>query len=314
MERALVYHDMPVVSAIRNRASELTVLEADADAEVLEALGTADIFVTNPTKWSDAFLDCLGEGDWMQATSIGYAAFPVSGFRERGVALTNAATVHDSVVSEHALALALALSRNLGPTLARQHAHEWDREVGTGMWDWKGRQMTVFGLGNIGEAVARRGRAFGLEVYGVKRTPSTYTGTLSRDRIVTPSEFPELLPDTDLLVLTVPLTDATRRAIDDETFAALPDSAVLVNVARGKVVDQDALVDALRAGELAGAGLDVAESEPLPTESPLWDRDDVLITPHVGGRSSDFPDRFSRLFVDNLNRRRAGQTLVNRIA
>jgi D-2-hydroxyacid dehydrogenase (NADP+) len=314
MTRLLVYHDLPVAAAIRDRLPDLTVVEADTDATVRERLDDADVFVTNPTLWSDSFLDHFDEGDWVQATSIGYAAFPVEELRAAGVTLTNAATVHDSVVSEHAFALALAISRNLGPILERQRAREWDREVGLEMWDWKGRRLTVFGLGNIGEAVARRGRAFGFEVYGVKRTPSTYTGTLGRDRVVAPEDFFDLLPDTDLLVLTVPLTDDTRHVIDDDVFAALPDSAVLVNVARGQVVDQDALVDALETGELGGAGLDVFESEPLPADSPLWDRDDVVVTPHVGGRSRDFPDRFAQLFVDNFERWRADQSLVNRVA
>lgn len=313
MPTVVVFHDLPVADSIREQTDDLRVVDADTEAAVHESLGDAEMFVTNPTKWSDSFLDYLGEGDWMQATSIGYAAFPVDEFRRRGVALTNAAAVHDSVVSEHALSLALALSRNLGPIFEQQRAHEWNRDVGSEMWDWKGSRMTVFGLGNIGEAVARRGRAFGMEVYGVKRTPSTYTGVLSRDRVVATDEFHDLLPDTDLLILTVPLTDATHHVIDADALDALPDTGVLVNVARGAVVDQDALVEALERGELGGAGLDVFEPEPLPPESPLWDREDVLVTPHVGGRSRDFPERFSRLFVDNYDRWTAGRSLVNRV-
>jgi D-2-hydroxyacid dehydrogenase (NADP+) len=314
MTTAVIFHDMPIADSIRKRTTDLTIIEADTEDETRATLGSADIFVTNPTKWSNGFLDYLSDGSWMQATSVGYAAFPVSEFRERGIALTNAATVHDSVVSEHAFALALALSRNLGPLFDQQRAHQWDRGIGSTQWDWKGRQLTVFGLGSIGEAVARRGRAFGLNVYGVKRTPSTYSGALSRDRVVSTDRFHDLLPETDLLVLTVPLTDSTYHVIDEEVMESLPDSAVLVNVARGSVVDQDALLTALRNGKLGGAGLDVVETEPLSSDSPLWDRDDVIVTPHVGGRSKDFPDRFGRLFVDNYDRWRTGQPLVNRIA
>lgn len=314
MTTAVVFHDMPIAAAIETHTTDLSVVSADSEAMVHSALGDAEVFVTNPTKWSDSFFDHLDTGNWMQATSIGYAAFPASRFRERGVSLTNAATVHDAVVSEHAFSLSLALSRNLGASVNRQREHEWDRGVGTGAWDWKGKRLTVFGLGNIGEAVARRGRAFGMDVRGIKRTPSTYTGTLSDNKVVPVDEFPDLLPETDLLILTVPLTDATRHAIDATVFEALPDSAVLVNVARGAVVDEDALIDALRGGEIAGAGLDVVESEPLPSESPLWDRDDVILTPHVGGRSRDFPDRFARLFAENYDRWRAGEALVNRVA
>lgn len=313
MVTAVTFHDLPIAEAIRRGTTGLTVVEAGTADEVHATLGDAEILVTNPTKWSDAFLDHLHDGDWMQATSIGYAAFPVAAFRERGVALTNASTLHDSVVSDHAFALALALSRNLGPLLDRQREHDWDRSVGSNMWGWNGRRMTVLGLGNIGEAVARRGRAFGMDVRGVKRTPATYTGALSRDRVHAPDALHDLLPETDLLVLTVPLTDSTRHVVDAEVFAALPDSAVLINVARGPVVDHDALAAALRDGSIGGAGLDVTDPEPLPQESPLWDRDDVIVTPHVGGRSEDFPDRFGRLFADNYDRWRAGRSLVNRI-
>lgn len=314
MSTAVVHHDMPVASAIRDRVPELNVVEADTESAVYETLGDADIFVTNPTKWVDEFLEYLDTGDWMQATSIGYAAFPVEEFERKDVRLTNASAVHDAVVSEHALALALALSRNLGTTFEQQREREWNREIGAEMWDWNGSVMTVYGLGNIGEAVARRGRAFGLDVYGVKRTPSTYTGVLGPDRVVRPEDAPDLFEETDLLVVTVPLTESTRHVIDEAALAALPDSAALVNVARGPVVDQDALVDALERGELDGAGLDVFEPEPLPESSPLWDRDDVVVTPHVGGRSRDFPGRFSELFAENYRHWKSDESLVNRVA
>lgn len=313
MTTAVVFHDLPIADAVRDRTTDLSVVDAETEAEAVDALADAEIFVTNPTNWSDSFLDSLDEGDWMQATSIGYAAFPVDEFRDCGVALTNASTLHDSAVSEHAFALTLALSRNLAATFASQRDHDWDRSVSSELWDWEGRQLTVFGLGNIGEAVARRADAFGLEVYGVKRTPSTYTGTLSSDRVFPTDDFRDLLPETDLLVLTVPLTDATHQVIDEDVLAALPDSAVLINVARGSVVDQDALVGALEDGELGGAGLDVFEEEPLPSDSPLWERDDVVVTPHIGGRSRELPDRFARLFADNLDRWRDEGSLVNRV-
>lgn len=314
MPKAVIFHDTPIAETIRDRTTDLTVVDAKSKSAVRENLSDTDIFVTNPKGWSDTYLRHFSDGNWLQATSIGYAAFPVEQFRKQGVTFTNAATVHDAVVSEHALTLALALSRRLGPILDQQRERTWDRGVSTEMWDWKGRQMTIFGLGNIGEAIARRAQAFGFDVVGVKRTPSTYTGTLSRDRVVATDNFPDVLPNTDLLVLSVPLTDETYHVVDADVLAALPDSATLVNVARGPVVNEQALISALDNGDLAGAGLDVFETEPLPSDSPLWDRDDVIVTPHVGGRSNDFPDRFTQLFVNNYNRWRDGQSLVNRIA
>lgn len=314
MPTAVVFHDTPIAETIREETATLDVIDADTESAVRESLGDGDIFVTNPKGWSDSFLQHLSDGGWVQATSIGYAAFPVSEFRERGITFTNAATIHDAVVSEHALALALALSRQLAPSMQQQREHVWDRHVSAEAWDWKGRRMTVFGLGNIGEAVARRGEAFGLEVMGVKRTPSTYTGTLDRHSVVATEDLHDVLPSTDLLVLTVPLTEDTHHAIDAEVLDALPDSAVLVNVARGSVVDEQALVTALQNGGVGGAGLDVFETEPLPADSPLWGRDDVIVTPHIGGRSKDFPARFTRLFVDNYDRWRDGRALANTVS
>lgn len=313
MPTAVVYHDMPIASAVRDRLPELHVVEAIDETAVFDTLPRGELFVTNPTKWVDGFLDCLDEGDWVQATSVGYAAFPIDEFERRGIQFTNASGLHTTAVSEHALALALVISRKLDRTIRQQDQRTWDRSVGAEMGDWSGNRMTVYGLGNIGEAVARRGRAFGLDVYGVKRRPSTYTGVLEPDTVVHPRNAHALFEDTDLLVLTVPLTESTRHAIDEDEFAVLPDSAVIVNVARGAVVNQDALVTALERGNIGGAGLDVFRTEPLPEKSPLWDRDDVVITPHVGGRSRDLPDRFGGLFAENYRHWRADEGLVNRI-
>ncbi|ELZ31433.1 D-isomer specific 2-hydroxyacid dehydrogenase NAD-binding protein [Halogeometricum pallidum JCM 14848] len=313
MPTAVIYHDTPIASTVEDLTDDPTVVAAESDADVRDHLADADIFVTNPNHWRDDFLDSLSAGTWIQSTSIGYDAFPVDEFADRDVTFTNAETLHDTVVSEHAFALMFALSRRLGPVLDNQRRRDWDRSVGAEMWLWEGTQMTVFGLGNIGESIARRARAFGFEVFGVKRTPSIYSGVLTGDRVVATEQFHELLPETDLLVLTVPLTDETHHAIDASVFSALPDSAVVVNVARGPVVDQDALLAALETGELRGAGLDVFEDEPLPRDSPLWERDDTVVTPHVGGRSEDFAIRFARLFLDNYRRWRDGESLANRI-
>ena len=313
MPTAVIYHDTPIASTIRDQRDDLTVVDADSECEVNVHLGDAHVFVTNPKGWSDDFLEHLSEGDWLQTTSIGYAAFPIEELRTKGVTVSTAATLHDSVVSEHAFALTFALSRNIGATTDLQRAHEWDRNVGLDMWHWKGHRMTILGLGNIGESIARRAQAFGFRVYGVKRMPSVYSGSLASERVVASDDFHDLLPETDLLVLALPLTDETHHAVDAGVLAALPDTAAVVNVARGSVIDQDALVAALENGELGGAGLDVFEEEPLPVDSPLWDHEDVVVTPHVGGRSRDFPARFRRLFLDNYDLWRSGSSVANRI-
>lgn len=313
MPTAVVHHDAPLAPVIRDRVPDLNVVVADTEAAAHQTLGDAEIFITNPTKWTNQYLDELSPGNWVQATSIGYDRFPLDAFEQNEVRFTNATGIHDAVVSDHAFALALALSRDIPSTIDQQQSHRWDRTIGEAMWSWNGRNMTVYGLGNIGEAVARRGRAFGLDVYGVKRTPATYSGVLGPNHVVAPENAHELYEKTDLLILTVPLTDSTHHVIDETVLSALPERAILVNVARGSVVDQEALAAALKHGEIAGAGLDVFETEPLPESSPLWELENIILTPHIGGRSADFPSRFGKLFAENYRHWTADDPLENQL-
>lgn len=313
MPTVVVRHDQPIAEALEGARPELAVVDAGSADAARRALPGADAFVVNPTNWEDGYLDALDPGTWVQATSTGYAAFPVGAFEERGVVFTTAHGNYGDPVADHALALTLALARGLPACLENARDRTWDRSVGDSLVDLAGRTLTVVGLGDVGESIARRGEAFGTTVYGTKRDPAAYDGRLPDDRVLPPEDLGTVIPGTDVLVLAVPLTEETRGLVDGAMLAALPDSALLVNVARGPVVDEEALVAALDAGEIAGAGLDTFEDEPLPPSSPLWDRDDVVVTPHVGGRSEAFVDRFVDLFLDNYDRRAAGEAYRNRI-
>lgn len=321
MPTVLVHPELPVgvtAADLRGRREDLTVLSADtagsaADeppADLVELVGRADVFVCSNKTWDDAYLAGLAEGDWVQTIGAGYDAYPVDRFDERGIRLTNAPGIHGPAAGEHTFALALAFSRDLRTYVRQQRAHEWDRHTGSELAD---RRLTVLGLGAIGEAIAERGQAFGMDVRGVKRDPSTYDGCLPADAVFADESLPDLLPDTDLLVVVVPLTPATRGLVDAEVLAALPDDAILVNIARGPVVDTDDLLAALDRGEIAGAGLDVFDEEPLPPDSPLWDRDDVLVTPHVAGVSDRYPERFVDLFLSTYDGWRDDGRLDHRV-
>jgi D-2-hydroxyacid dehydrogenase (NADP+) len=313
MTTVVVRHDLDLAPAVADRLDDVDLIVADDTAETIAALERADVLAINPGNWDGALLDGLSEGDWIQSTAIGYDAFPIEVFAERGVQFTNASGNYGPVVTEHVFAMAFAFSRGLGRFSRMQRDDEWDRSLGLELGDWLDATMTVIGLGNLGEVIAERGQAFGFAVNGVKRNPAQYDGCVPPDRVLGNDEWTSRLPETDLLVATVPLTEETEGMVDEAVFAALPDSAMLVNVARGPVVDQDALLSALEAGEVAGAGLDVFEEEPLPSDSPLWDREDVIITPHVAGRSDSFADRYATLFVENYERRERGDPLRNRI-
>lgn len=313
MPRLVVRHDQPIAEAIDGKRSDLDVVAAGSNAEAIEALADADLFVTNPTSWEDDILKGLESGNWVQATSAGYAAFPIEEFESRGIAFTNAGGNYGPPVADHAMALLLGLARKIHVSSLDQHRREWNREIGTDLLDLEGQTLTVAGMGDIGEEVARRGQAFGMAVQGTKQTPKTYDGVVASDRIYRSDALPELLPETDVLVLAVPLTEETHHLVDADAFGALPDSALLINVARGPVVDETALIEALESDAIAGAGLDVFETEPLPEESPLWGFENAILTPHVGGRSNSFVARFVDLFLANYDRWQGGDDLKNRI-
>lgn len=313
MPRLVVRHDRPIADGIDGTRDDLEVIAAYSTEDALEALPDADLFVVNPTSWDDAFVDALDSVEWIQATSAGYSAFPLSEFEEREIAFTNAGGNYGPPVGDHAMALLLGLAREIHTSTLCQRRGEWNRELGTDLLDLEGMTLTVAGLGDIGDAIARRAQAFDMHVQGTKRDPATYEGVLPGEAVYPSDSLSELLPETDALALAVPLTEETHQLIDADALSALPDNALLVNVARGPVVDEAALIDALANDDLAGAGLDVFEEEPLPEDSPLWDRDDVIVTPHVGGRSQSFIPRFVDLFLSNYDRLEAGESLQNRI-
>ena len=315
MPIVLVHPDLPLGidgSRLTDRRPDLTVRRPTDRSTFVTDLPKADMIIISNGAWDNAYLSATPDGAVLQSMSAGNDRIPVDRLADGGVRLCNQ-DLHGPTVAEHALGLALALSRRLPTFRSAQRDHRWDRDVGVRTTDWAEKQLTVVGLGSIGEAVARRADGFGFVVSGTKRTPSTYSGVLSQSSVYPPKRLRDLLPRTDVLVLAVPLTDETRGLVDAAAIDALPDDAVVINVARGPVVDQTALLEAIRDGRLSGAGLDVFPEEPLPADSPLWEMDRVIVTPHVGMHTDRFADRFSTLVLDNYDRLKAGDDLRNRL-
>lgn len=249
---------------------------------------------------------------WLQFTTTGFDTAARLGVPP-GVTFCNAGTVWAPVVAEHAVALLLALKRAL-PQAERLRAQaRWSRETLQGTLSaLDGAVVAIAGMGGIGRATARLLRPFGCELVGVVRTPRAEPDV---DRVVPLADWYSLLPETDAVVLAVPLSDDTRHLMDARAFAALKDKAVVINVARGPVVDTDALLAALRGGRLLGAGLDVFDEEPLPPDSPLWREERVILTPHVAGFGSiKMMTNLAALVADNARRFRDGVGLEHVVA
>jgi glyoxylate/hydroxypyruvate reductase len=251
---------------------------------------------------------------WVAATAAGageqVAAAGLSHQDLDRVIVTSAAGVHAGPLAEFAMFGLLALTRNLTQLVADKAGRHWpDRLEPVG--ELEGRTLLILGLGGIGRRTAELASAFGMRVLGVKRTPDGQVDGV--EEVHPPSALPKLLPQADAVVVTLPGTRETAGLLDAEALDSLPRGALLVNVGRGAVVDEAALVERLRSGQVGGAALDVFATEPLPASSPLWALDNVIVSPHMAALSARENERIVELFRDNLRRLIAGQPLRNRI-
>lgn len=244
-------------------------------------------------------LDVAPRLKWVQTSSSGIGqALKRLGLVGTSVHVTNARGVHAAPLAEFAFAAILKHVKRLDFLAAEQASHRWERYCGQGL---DGTRLVVVGAGLIGSRVGRLGRAFGMEVAAVVNTPSPdRLGELNADSVHGISELASVLSRADFVVLSVPHTPDTENLISAEIIAGLKPGVGLVNIARGQVIDEQAMIAALRSGHIAFAALDVAAIEPLPADSPLWDMDNVLISPHSAGTVSSENARITDIFCANI--------------
>ena len=224
--------------------------------------------------------------------------------------LTNASGVHPIPIGEHILAFLLAFARGLHQAIRAQERREWiPPDQQTGSFELAGKTMLLAGVGAIGQRTAELATALGMRVLGVRRDPTM--GTAGVDGMFGPHQLIELLPEADFVVLTVPLTHETRGMIGEQELRAMKRTAYIVNIGRGGTIQEHALIQALQEEWIAGAGLDVFETEPLPDDSPLWAMENVIITSHYAGLTPHYDERAMDIFLDNLGRYQAGEALRN---
>jgi len=290
------------VEALSEVKGVANVAAPDMD-EVPLALEGVEVLVA--FQWKDEWL--VPGLRWIQSVTAGTDQFPVDALDDAGVVLTSAVGIHDVQVSEHAFGLLLAMTRGIGAAVRNQVDRDWHWPPVT---DLSGMTLGVLGLGVIGEAVAHRAKAFGMEVLGTKRSVDGYTG--AADEVFGPEATLEVFQRSDAVIVTLPATAETAGLVGSAEFEALQ-GGFFVNVGRGSVVDEAALVSALRSGVLRGAGLDVFEEEPLADSSPLWDMPEVIVSPHLAGTSPRYGERLADLFAKNLPAFRGEGEWINRV-
>lgn len=308
------HHDV-VDDAFRALFPGVEFVKVDGPKALAREIADADVLtVTNP--WYDAeiaaVVDARGQSlKWIQFATVGIDTAAEAGLPE-GVVVTNVRGVRTGILSSHAIALMLGVMRGIHRYQPFREAHQWGREE---MFPFlvppEEGTMVLAGMGEIGRDIARKAKAFDMTVIGVSRAGEA-GGDF--DRVVRREALREVLPDADVLMLALPYDPSTHHLVGAAEFAAMKPTAVVVNIARGPIIDEAAMIAALRDNRILGAGLDVYETEPLPSESPLWDMDNVLMEPHLAGQGGMAQRRRLReLFEDNMRRFLAGEPLRNRI-
>ncbi len=272
----------------------------DARPEV--AFASSDLYIKGPAREFMVFLLKSNTVRWMQSGAAGFDHPVFHMLVEKGIRLTksNAAAI---AISEFVMASVLNIFQPFGKRQEAQEKKEWVRH---GFQEIHGKTWLIIGLGNVGQEIARRATAFGCHVIGVRRTP---TGNEPATEVITPNKMKAIIPRADVVVLSVALNNETRHLVDNSFLSAVKPSAVLVNIARGSLVDEKALLESLDKGVPAYAILDVFETEPLPKESLLWSHPRVKVTAHSSAFSPENQARGDRVFLENLKLYLSGRSL-----
>ena len=276
---------------------ELTVRIGDADVLSISGL------------WRNNLIARASKLKFIQSISSGTDQYSREALKAAGIRLASAQGVNARAVAEHAMSLILAMTRQLHVARDNQHKKHWRgmiSDLGKREDELGGKTLLVVGLGRIGSHLAMLAKAFGMRVIGTKRDPGTGGG--NADDVFSQGRLAEVLPLADFVAITAALTPQTEGLINAPALARMKPSAFLINVARGKIVDEGALTAALKEGRLAGAGLDTTIEEPLAAASPLWEMPNVLITPHTAGETRKYEDNVIDLLVENLDRLWRGET------
>lgn len=254
---------------------------------------------------------------WLQASGAGIDDLLPTGILDvdSGVDVTTAVGIHAATIGEYVFCSMMMFNRSWPEMVHLQDKHLWPRSVGwhqLGERELAGQTLGIVGLGSIGRRVARLGKAFDMHILATRRGVRKGNRESDVDQLYPQERLREMLSLCDYVVLAVPLTSETEKMIGEAELRAMRPNAYLVNIARGRVVDEKALIQALQEKWIGGAGLDVVEDEPLAATSPLYSLPNVIITPHIAGGSIHYENRLTALFADNLRRYRAGEPLRNR--
>ena len=301
------------VETLRKRFPHIRFTHATSPEERAEGLSDCDIAYTWILK--DHELSQAPKLKWVHTSAVAVETLCLQDLFKRNIAVSNTRGVQAIPIAEHVLAVTLALAKQIPFVIENQQQSQWAQNAFVDErlpWLLKGRTLGLVGVGTIGSEIARRAEAFGMRVIALRRRPAY--GTIGHvERVYGKEELDLFLGQCHALVICAPLTRETHSMMGAAQFAQLPKGAVVINVGRAKIIDTDALIEALKSGHLGGASLDVFPQEPLPPEHPLWKTPNVILTPHTSGFRKGHWDEVVELFGDNLDRWLRGEPLKFRI-
>ncbi len=304
--KVLVYYgdlSEALVQHIRDVSERIEVAVVNDDKSALEAFVDAEVVFG---KFNKELFSAAKRLRWVQTKGAGVDGLLFPEFIESTVALTSASGIHGTQISEMIVAMMLVFTKQLHKFMRYKFEAKWQPHTPD---ELAGKTLGIIGLGSIGSETAKKAKCLGMKVIALKKHPDKKPDYV--DEIIDSEGFDRLLRQSDFIVLTLPLTGETRHMVGEEQLRSMNPRAYVINMGRGALIDTNALLKALKEGWIAGAGLDVFENEPLPTDSELWKLDNVLITPHVAGASPYYDERAVEVFCDNLKRYIEGKPLRN---
>jgi phosphoglycerate dehydrogenase-like enzyme len=306
---------------VRQFSPRIFLSLVEGEALFLEELPEAEVVVIWPRPFDLSLAPRL---KWIQLISAGLDDFVGHPIMESSIIITTASGIHATPIAEYVLASILTFSRHFREIWRLQERREWSVNAWESLRgeELRGKTVGILGYGSIGREVGRLCQAFGMRVLATDsaqemedrgyRTPGTGDPKgMVLDSLFPPSQLREMLKECDFFIVAVPLTPETEGMVGREELKAMKRGAYLVNISRGRVVDEEALIEALKEGRIGGAGLDVFAQEPLPQESELWGLDNVILSPHISANTPHYQERFTELFCENLRRYLTGEELLN---
>ena len=301
----------PCVEMIGAVSPKVTIQQSRNKQEALALAEDADILLAG--FFSLELFKAAKQLKWIQTLFAGVDAFLYPEVVKSSVVITNAGGVNSIPVSEQVIGMMLCLNRKLYLFMRSQTERKWktsDADLIFQMDELSGKTAGLVGLGRIGNEIAKKAKCFGMKVIATRRTSSAPKPDYV-DKLVSPENLEELLADSDFVIIQIPLTKDTEGMFGEKELRRMKRTAYLVNASRGKIIKEDELIEALKEGWIAGAALDTFATEPLPEDSPLWNMQNVIITPHVAGLTPRYMERLTDLFCENLRRFMNDEPLFN---